>query len=202
MSTRITLAVVAIPALALIAGCASMDGLAPAFVDARCERACRATVVARCARCGRRPGPPPTGGRCSTIRSSTADEEALPAARRSKSPRRGRARRWRLPTVAKAALYPQINGNLAITEQRFAEHGSTRHRTPGRGTRSTSSGDSELGTRFLGQEPLRVRKRARPGARGGSRCLRCAPRAVGQHRTDVRAVAARVPAARRRRNSR
>jgi len=29
MSTRITLAVVAVPALALIAGCASMDGLAP-----------------------------------------------------------------------------------------------------------------------------------------------------------------------------
>ncbi len=58
---------------------------------------------------------------------------------------------------AKAALYPQIDGNLAITEQRFSET-----RTVSAALRrhvehvQSIGGQPQLGNRFLGQEPLRV----------------------------------------------
>ena len=104
---------------------------------------------------------------------------------------------------AKSALYPQIDGNLAITEQRFAEHGL--YPPPYAGTwnsfnQLTANLNWELD--FWGKNRSAYESALDQARAGGSRCLRRAPRAVGEHRTDVRAVAARVSAAATSPNSR
>ena len=147
----------------------------PAFVDARCERACRATVVARRARCG-----------CGLARPRLVEGAQRRAARRAD--RRSGARQpdveYRGRASRKAIAQPRSRDRAvaahrrecfqhprALPEQRPDATTTRREHTHGQ----PASGDAIVGDRLLGQEPRSVRG-----------CARCRSRA------EVDAYAARL----------